>query len=527
MNPKTRITLEDIANQAGVSTAAVSQALSGKGTLSHATRERILQVVEELSYQPDQVAQSLALRRTSLAGGKRLSKARVKRIPPPEIMSFYNLPELVEVVHLEIQQRDEEGFAVDPYREQLNSWKKPSKQKLYQLYSDVLSAPLRSDPVYHEPDTLDEIQKARSEGPRNTHFSLTSNALLDHVQGAWLGRIAGSVFGKPLQSGYAKSQIKHYLQAANSFPLSNYVPRLVPPPADFDIKSEASGNFLGEIHGAPADDDTDFTFLALHILETYGLDFKTTDVATEWLTHIPYFGTFTTERAIYRNLIWNIHPDEAASFVNPEREFIGARTRADLYGYIAPGNPELAASLAFKDAVLSHTRNGVYSAMMIAAMISWAFVTDNVQEIVRVGLSEIPSHSRLAEAIQDGLTAFQYNDDWELAYESLILKYGSYSPIHTINNTLWVVLALLFGEGDFTRAFSTALTCGMDTGSNTASLGSIMGMILSSSRLPSQWIEPLEDTLYISLAHFSSMRISDLAQRTARLAEKTLTHSND
>ena len=58
-----RVTLEDIAQRAGVSTAAVSQALSGKGALSQATRERILQVVEELSYQPDKVAQSQPGRR--------------------------------------------------------------------------------------------------------------------------------------------------------------------------------------------------------------------------------------------------------------------------------------------------------------------------------------------------------------------------------------------------------------------------------------------------------------------------------
>ncbi len=518
--PTDKVTLEDIAQRAGVSTAAVSQALSGKGALSQATRQRILQVVEELAYQPDRTAQNLALRRASQAAGKRLGRAR--GLPPSGMMVFYDIPELLEVVHLEIQQRQEEGYEVRRCGEQLAAWKRPTKQQIYRLYAEVLAAPLRPDFAGHEPETLPEIQAARPAGPRAASLSLTPQALDERLYGAWLGRAVGCVLGKPLQAGWSKGQALQYLQLAGSYPLHNYIPRLLPPPPGFVFKTEAAGCFLGEVHGAPCDDDTDYTILALHLLETYGLDFKTADVATEWLGHLSYFGVYTTERAVYRNLVWNVHPEETAAFVNPEREFIGARTRADLYGYIAPGKPALAASLAYRDAALSHTKNGVYSAMWMAAMLAWAFVSDDLEEVVRVGLSEIPANCRLALALQEALSLYREGCDWEAAYDRLLLKYGAYSPIHAINNALWAALALLFSDGDFERALSIAVACGMDTGSNAASAGSLLGLIYTSRRLPAQWIEPLHDTLSSAVAQFPETRLSELARRTAKLAQNTL-----
>ena len=57
MAQKGKVTLEDIAKIAGVSVPTVSLTLAGKGRISKATRARILQVVEDLSYQPNLAAQ--------------------------------------------------------------------------------------------------------------------------------------------------------------------------------------------------------------------------------------------------------------------------------------------------------------------------------------------------------------------------------------------------------------------------------------------------------------------------------------
>ena len=487
-------------------------------------------MVEELAYRPDQYAQNLARRNATEAGGKRLRRTKGRNIPPPGLMAFYDVQQILEVLRLELQQRDEEGYAVSDYRGRLETLGKPSKRKLYRLYSELLSAPLRPDFGYDEPEALQEIHDARPNGPRAAPVVITSNALHERIHGAWLGRVAGCVLGKPLQMGWSKSKVLQYLQLAGSYPLTDYVPRLVSPSPDLELKPEATGAFRGEIRGAPADDDTDFSILTLNTLETYGLDFETTDVATVWLTHLPYFGVHTTERAVYRNLVWNVHPEQAAMFANPQREYAGARTRADLYGYIAPGKPELAAALAYRDAALSHTKNGIYAAMAMAAMLAWTYVADDLTEIVRVGLSEIPRNCRLSRAIGAVLDTYHSANtghgepDWELAYERLILDYGTYSPLHALSNTAWVILALLYGGGDFDRALGLAIACGMDTGSNAANVGSLMGLLHSHPGIPTRWIAPLEDSLSTALAHVPTARISELARRTALIAEGIVTN---
>ncbi len=61
-------TIKEVAELAGVSVATASRALSKYPHISHATRQRVLDAVRQLNYQPDQVARSLRRRRTNLIG---------------------------------------------------------------------------------------------------------------------------------------------------------------------------------------------------------------------------------------------------------------------------------------------------------------------------------------------------------------------------------------------------------------------------------------------------------------------------
>jgi ADP-ribosylglycohydrolase/transcriptional regulator with XRE-family HTH domain len=527
MNNQSKVTLEDIATRVGVSVAAVSQALSGKGRISQDTKDRILGVVEELSYQPDRYAQNLAQRSRMQAQGKPRKKSDGKHIPPPGIMSFYRIPELAENLMLEIRQRVEQGYDAAYLEQSIEAFSQLSKKKLYTIYREALTAPQRPDYPYSEPDKLEDIQDQRPAGPRESAITLTAQELYNHISGAWQGRVIGSVLARPIEAGLSKKRAVEFLQLAHSYPLKDYIPRLLPHPEGYRLRPESEGCFRGEINGAPFDDDLDGTILALMILESFGLSFTMVDVATAWLEYLSFFRTHNTDRAIYRNLVWNISPEDAATFVNPEAEFIGARMRADVYGYICPGKPALAASLCYRDASLSHTRNGIYSAMFMAAMLAWSFVSDNPRDIVEVGLSEIPANSRLAEALRQVLILHQEVQDWEIAYEQLLLKYGAYMPIHAIPNTVWVALALLYGNGNFEQTLSIVISCGFDADTNAASIGSLMGLIYGSEKIPSHWLAPLQDTVHNALSQFHETGICAIAQRITRLAEQVLSGNGE
>jgi DNA-binding LacI/PurR family transcriptional regulator len=64
----TKPTISDVAARAGVSKAAVSFALNGRPGVSQSTRDRVLQVAEELGFTPNSMARALSFRRSGNLG---------------------------------------------------------------------------------------------------------------------------------------------------------------------------------------------------------------------------------------------------------------------------------------------------------------------------------------------------------------------------------------------------------------------------------------------------------------------------
>ena len=63
-----RVTIADVAKEAGVSMMTVSRAINNKGGISEATRQRILKIADEMGFQPSGLAQGLATQRTATVG---------------------------------------------------------------------------------------------------------------------------------------------------------------------------------------------------------------------------------------------------------------------------------------------------------------------------------------------------------------------------------------------------------------------------------------------------------------------------
>jgi ADP-ribosylglycohydrolase len=269
------------------------------------------------------------------------------------------------------------------------------------------------------------------------------------------------------------------------------------------------------------DDDIDYTILGLHILEKYGANFTTEHVADEWLSLLPYQMVYTAERITYQNLVNDVPVERAGNWRNPYREWIGAQIRADGWAYGAAAWPEKAADFAWRDASLSHVKNGIYGEMWAAAMIAGAFGIEtkklslsDIERIIGIGLSEIPAKCRLAEAIEKLIAWRKELDDWQAAWERINTLCGHYHWVHTINNALLVGLGLLYGEGDFSKSISIAVMGGWDTDCNGATVGSILGAVLGASQLPSHWTEPLHDRTRSAVIGYDGSTFSGLAART-------------
>jgi ADP-ribosylglycohydrolase len=184
--------------------------------------------------------------------------------------------------------------------------------------------------------------------------------------------------------------------------------------------------------------------------------------------------------------------------------------------------PELGAGLAYKDASLSHVKNGIYGEMFVSAMISAAFTTSNIEEIIDVGLSEIPSRSRLAEAVKNVVAWSKENVDWRDTWQKINTRYGHYHGVHTINNAALVLLGLLYGESDYGKSIAISVMGGWDTDCNGATTGSILGVMLGAEKLPEKWVGPLNNIVESYVVGYNNSQISDLAERTFALTQKAL-----
>ena len=264
----------------------------------------------------------------------------------------------------------------------------------------------------------------------------------------------------------------------------------------------------------------DYPILGLLALENKGHDLSARTMANTWLSRMPFFLLYTAERNAYSNFVQGYWPPESASHRNPHREWIGAQIRADIFGYVTPGWPEKAAELAFQDASISHVKNGIYGEMFVAAMLAAAFVSDDIEEIIAIGLSEIPAKCRLSEAIKDTLEWCGSTDDWEVVWDQIAEKYGHYSGVHTINNAAIVVLGLWFGNQDYEAGIVTAVRGGWDTDCNGATVGSILGLKFGAKHLPNKWVGVLNDRLLSSVRDCNDNVISELAERTLKVARQ-------
>jgi hypothetical protein len=407
------------------------------------------------------------------------------------------------------------------------------------LLDRVQHLPLHPRFPFHEPSDLEGILRSRpADGPVLSPPSLTEAALYDKMYGAWLGRCCGCLAGKPVE-GRGRDSMERILKAQNRWPLSHYWSMKVAPQVAAaerwfpDPQSEIPDTVIEGMRAMPEDDDTNYTVAAFLLLKDHGPDFTPSHVGRFWLARLPYLQVFTAERVAYRNLL-NLRPPPAeedressmptsATWCNPYREWIGAQIRGDFYGYAAPGRPDRAAVWAWRDACISHVKNGIYGAMWVAGMHAAAWATDDVERILRAGLAQIPVRSRLSTEIDRVLAWKREGWSFNQAADEIHRLWDERAPhhwCHTLSNAAIVAAALLWGDLDFESSVCRAVTCAFDTDCNGATVGSIVGLVRGAKGLPPSWTEPIRDTLYSGIHGMHELKLSELAKESCLLVRR-------
>lgn len=402
-----------------------------------------------------------------------------------------------------------------------------SYDKLFIFSEKLADIPYRKDWKYVEPDDyksiLKECDKNRSVVQKD--YS-DKDAVKDKIKTAFYSSVCGCILGKPLEEFPLPDlyEMKDSLRKSDSWPLNDYVSvntleHLGRRNISWTETTKNNINFVAE------DDDITYTIIGMLLLETKGINFTKKDIKKIWIENLPIYSVWGPERTIllksglsslFPNNDYNI--DSWPDFLNPGDELCGALIRADAYGYACPGNPELAAKLAYNDSSFTHRKTGIYGSMFIAAAISTAFFEKDPMKIFETALKYIPQKSRFYQIAEDSLNKITSAKDWESGYDLIHNKYKKYGACQIYQEIGTVMNTLKFAEniGD---GICKQVMQGNDTDSFGATCGSLLGAYFGPEYLESRWLEVFNDDIYTSLSNFKERKLSKIAERMANLPE--------
>jgi hypothetical protein len=205
------------------------------------------------------------------------------------------------------------------------------------------------------------------------------------------------------------------------------------------------------------------------------------------------------------NLLRGLKPPASGHWRNnPEADDIDFQIEADFIGLMAPGMPNTASEIADRVGHIMNSGDGWYGGVYMAAMYTLAFTSSDVNYVVTEGLKAIPAGTRFHDTISAVIRLHkEHPDDWKRAWFEIQRRwaedvgcvegvFGAFN-IDARLNAAYVVLGLLYGEGDMTRTISVATRAGQDSDCNPASAAGILGVMLGYSKIPPFWTQGLSD----------------------------------
>jgi hypothetical protein len=337
-------------------------------------------------------------------------------------------------------------------------------------------------------------------GP-DSRMDVTRDQLLDHIYGGWVGMLIGGLEGLP-------HEFKYIEEPRDSLPEFQYLPE-----------------------GACTDDDNDFELTHLYFMDK------------ENALKIPYPRIVEIWKANMNTGIWvankNARDLMDKGFVppatgDPENNNaasynLSGQFCVEAYGMIAPGMPQAASDIGIHYAHIAVSGEPVQATQYWVTFISLnAFHRGPVQEVIKTALKAIDPASAMYEVVNDAILVYHDNPgDWKAArkifYNKWLteLKWNSNS---TPANGGMVILALLYGNGDFYKTLQYAMALGLDADCNAATAGAVTGVNLGYKKISALPGFNMPD-IYINKTRPQlpgEMKISEQAEMFTRICERVI-----
>ncbi len=321
--------------------------------------------------------------------------------------------------------------------------------------------------------------------------SISEAALKDKINGYFIGQLVGNYMGFPFELCYLDEPLPIFVDRYYSFEddttlvinrndLRGYMP----------IITQGLG-------GAVSDDDTDIELVTLFAVEKYGLDITYPEITEMWKKHINRRIWVANRRA--RSLMEEgLVPPATGSKENNEYWWaIDPQLVNEIWSAFYPGMVRQAAERASWGAHITNDDWGTHPTIAYAVMYSAAFFEKDAEKLVQMAVEAIPEGSPFKKGMQDVIRWHkQFPDDWRATRKKIHQNYDHYhegtadnpaTGVSAMNNGLCGIMAVLYGQGDFTKTIGIGVSAGYDCDNQAATLGGLIGVMHGGEAIPERY----------------------------------------
>ena len=326
------------------------------------------------------------------------------------------------------------------------------------------------------------LEAKQTASPEVSQFrTITAKQYRLKMMAGWIGQMVGVSYGSTTEF--------------------RYIERTIP-------TAELPELYSGIVNQSFGQDDLYVEMTFLQTLDKYGLDVSAKQAGLDFArTEFPLWHANSAARMNLRSGI--AAPDSGNPTFNFHSDDIDYQIESDFAGLISPGLPNSAIQLGETFGRIMNYGDGLYGGQFVSCMYSEAFFESNPEKLVQAGLACIPPESQYAQAIRDVLSGWKANPkDWQVTWAAIQAKYQENPDYRKAScsdayfdksfnidakiNGAYVVLGLLYGQGDPVASMTIAMSAGQDSDCNPATAGGIISTVLGMNRLPEEFTSGLD-----------------------------------
>jgi hypothetical protein len=209
---------------------------------------------------------------------------------------------------------------------------------------------------------------------------------------------------------------------------------------------------------------------------------------------------------------------------------IDFQIEADYIGFMCPGMPQTSNKMCDKIGHIMNYGDGVFGGMFVCALYTSAYFEKDIHKILESALQAIPAKSQYAQCVRDVIAGYERNpDDWRKTWQELEDKWGSVDICGAMDpfnidakiNGAYIVMGLLYGEGDFHKTMEVSTRCGQDSDCNPSNAAGVLGIMSGISSIDDKWksgIPAMADSVFI----YTNYTFNLVVKNTLEYAKKLI-----